>query len=1656
MNILFRIIVFMMVLLPFNLFSQTDCTPSQDCENAPLLCGKQIESLTFTNAGSGSGGIFNFCGTLENTNYFKFVACGANLRIILSNTTCQVGNGMQMALLDGCNSSNLLTCSPGEIGGIFAPLVLSYPVQPGKEYIVLIDGYAGDVCEYTLDILSGIDANDPQTETLLQNGSISGDVTPCGIGQYTANLPVCSSSASAGCNSNADSIRIADCLTYFWELPQGAHIVSPDPSAATVVIQFDEAIINGVISVTPEWACSVPCPDCESGCQGTIPPLVVTSSPLVQNECADAPFLCAAFLETNTISNSCSFASNYVDNVCFPLDNNRLFRLSTCGDSLSLKAKVTNCTENRGLEFALLDGDCTQGLTALTCGDTIKKNQTKTLNYGNLLPQHTYYLLIDGLNYDQCDVKFEVEFGMSIDTIISQPNPPACLCTNGSIQGPATLCPGDVATYKLIDGSCTGGGTGGSFSPTLCNLPSGLCNPNPIDSFIVHWVIPAHATFVGANTGHQVKIKIDPTLIGTATNLNEEISVWLEHINLTPTNFNDSAAVLCNCQSILTTCHWEVNPMMVNISHTVSKTDKAKTCSEPCVIIGGNTYCNVGEFTYFQDNCETKKVNVTDEIPVLSITNLVRTNLGNGSYTVSFNFSPTNATITGGLGSQVGNLFTSAPIICGIDFNFVINVAGCQEVESVDGTLDCSAPTTIESLSSSNDSLTCNDPFSTIVCNVSAPNVFYNWTGPLGFTATSQQITIGQEGVYTVKIKDNLGVVLDEESITIAANLINPSVTNVQYQDLSDGNYTVTFNFEPLNVVINDINGTKTGNTFVSSPIPCGNRVDFEMSYGSCSAVGYVEFSCQAATISSLTATADTLTCSKTNSNITCVASATGVFYSWSGPGITANSTSQVSVSMPGVYTVKIKNDVGTVLDEKSITIVENIQKPVFTLGNDISFCQGTCDTIGLNNFPVGTTGVWNNGTTQSTLKVCAASTYMLTLTNTGNGCSASDTLAVSVSSIAVTDLGEIGKLSCTQPCLTFMGINCCEAKVYEIPGDCKVTKFSVGADQSLTIIDLGVVDTVDCTQPCTTYLGENFCQAGSYQRTIGCEIRKFTIAIDSILPVIDLGLVGTLTCLQPSVTYLGENFTVSGTFERTINCEIKKFTIDLDTVLPIIELGLVGTLNCNQPSFTYLGENFTIAGTYERTINCEINKFTIDLDNTLPIIDLGVVDTLNCLEPTFTFLGETFTEAGDYERTVDCEIKKFSIAIDSSLPINDLGVIGTLDCKQPTLTYLGENFTTAGDYERTIDCEIKKFSIAIDSILPIIELGIIGTLDCSNSSVTYLGENFIYAGDYERTVDCEIKKFSVAIDNTLPINDLGIVGTLTCADKCVTFLGESFYDAGIYDRVDDCEVKKFTIAIDNVSPTSLEIELNAANCPENPIGSFVVKSVEGGKEPYLYSLDASALQSKTLFDYLQPGDYTVEVEDANGCTFSKVVSMPTPLENWVYIGEDTTLISGASLMLKAETNMDPFKIVWKDNFGNKLADTLNWKVFPSGNGAYFCEIIDSNGCKAKDIRNVSLEDRQLIFVPNVVNYGNVNSNDYFSIFAAPGYIEKITSMNVYDRWGDCVYLKENFHANDPLSGWNGLARDKVAAEGVYFYHAKVVLYTGEIVNLKGDFTLIR
>ncbi len=75
-------------------------------------------------------------------------------------------------------------------------------------------------------------------------------------------------------------------------------------------------------------------------------------------------------------------------------------------------------------------------------------------------------------------------------------------------------------------------------------------------------------------------------------------------------------------------------------------------------------------------------------------------------------------------------------------------------------------------------------------------------------------------------------------------------------------------------------------------------------------------------------------------------------------------------------------------------------------------------------------------------------------------------------------------------------------------------------------------------------------------------------------------------------------------------------------------------------------------------------------------------------------------------------------------------------------------------------------------------------------------------------------------------------------------------------------------------------------------------------------------------------------------------------------------------------------------------------------------------------------------------------------VFANSNIIAQINTFQIYSRWGDLLFVSENFQPNDPVYGWDGTFNSKKLNPGVYVYFAEIEFIDGTKKIYKGDVTL--
>ena len=129
--------------------------------------------------------------------------------------------------------------------------------------------------------------------------------------------------------------------------------------------------------------------------------------------------------------------------------------------------------------------------------------------------------------------------------------------------------------------------------------------------------------------------------------------------------------------------------------------------------------------------------------------------------------------------------------------------------------------------------------------------------------------------------------------------------------------------------------------------------------------------------------------------------------------------------------------------------------------------------------------------------------------------------------------------------------------------------------------------------------------------------------------------------------------------------------------------------------------------------------------------------------------------------------------------------------------------------------------------------------------------------------------------------------------------------------------------------------------------------------------------------------------------------------------------------------------------------------VKPRETTTYRVEVSNQGGCTATDqlVVNVICNNAN-IYIPNTFSPNGDSNNDFF--FPRGSGVFRISSMKVFTRWGEVVFEKNNFNANDISKAWDGTFKGRTLNPDVYVYRIDVVCESNEMLEFKGNVTLIK
>ena len=280
------------------------------------------------------------------------------------------------------------------------------------------------------------------------------------------------------------------------------------------------------------------------------------------------------------------------------------------------------------------------------------------------------------------------------------------------------------------------------------------------------------------------------------------------------------------------------------------------------------------------------------------------------------------------------------------------------------------------------------------------------------------------------------------------------------------------------------------------------------------------------------------------------------------------------------------------------------------------------------------------------------------------------------------------------------------------------------------------------------------------------------------------------------------------------------------------------------------------------------------------------------------------------------------------------------------------------------------------------------------------------------------------------------------------------------------------TVTDNNACMKTCLVTIGTAPCPlkativQNPIScenacdgniNIIVSNASGATQIQWNNTNLNGLYS---LENLCPGQYAATISDAENCTTMVSTTLSEPLPWMVSISADriyaylnevvnlklTTSLPDnniASIQWNADSQLSCTKCTEPDI---KLQNTTTFEVV----------VTDINGCTNTAKITIYINEVYEVYFPNVLNIGSTTGNAIFFPIGKAEKIQNINSLQIYDRWGNNVFFKENLSVNDPSQGWNGHYKGQKVEVGVYVYYAEVEFRDGSKEKYYGDITVLK
>ena len=202
---------------------------------------------------------------------------------------------------------------------------------------------------------------------------------------------------------------------------------------------------------------------------------------------------------------------------------------------------------------------------------------------------------------------------------------------------------------------------------------------------------------------------------------------------------------------------------------------------------------------------------------------------------------------------------------------------------------------------------------------------------------------------------------------------------------------------------------------------------------------------------------------------------------------------------------------------------------------------------------------------------------------------------------------------------------------------------------------------------------------------------------------------------------------------------------------------------------------------------------------------------------------------------------------------------------------------------------------------------------------------------------------------------------------------------------------------------------------------------------------------------------YTVTGSDTKSCFSGTATVVVQVVANPTVSFADTavTILQGTSYTLTSNTSPDVVRWLWLPP-ADLSCNSCAQPVARARQTTTFTEtVFNQYGCSASaNFTIIVLCNQKGIYIPNTFSPNGDGMNDVF--YPRGTGLYSIKSMRIFNRWGQAVFERINFKADDAANAWDGKYKGQLQPAGVYVYVIETICENGTVLTSKGDVTLLR